>query len=301
MTNTYLKIVLLAKELQRRNYSPATTRGYILAVKQFAEHFGKSPEQMGAAELRRFQLYLLKEKKLAPGTVEIRMAALRFLYKKTLKRRDLAFDDLPFPKTPKKLPVVLSPEEVSRMIEAARNLTHRTIILVLYGTGMRRTEASLLRVSDIDSERMVIHIRQGKGSRDRDVPLTPRLLTALRGYWRWKKPQVYLFPSTAGHRGVEKPISDKTVWYACKESAAQAGIDKTIGPHTLRHSFATHLLESGADLRTIQLLMGHAHLEHTAVYLRLSQRHLHAATNPLDQITIRDHGEVRQPMENNKP
>jgi integrase len=170
----------MLEELQRRNYSPATTRGYIRAVRQFAEYFNRSPEQMGAEEVRRFQLYLLNEKKLAPGTVEIRMSALRFLYKKTLKRRDLTFDDLVFPKTPKKLPVILSPEEVTRMIEATQNLMHRTILMVLYGTGMRRTEASLLKVSDIDSERMVIHIRQGKGSRDRDVPLTPRLLAALR-------------------------------------------------------------------------------------------------------------------------
>jgi integrase len=226
----------MLEELQRRNYSPATTRGYILAVKQFAEYFGKSPDQLGPEEVRRYQLYLLNEKKLAPGTVEIRMSALRFLYRKTLKRRDLTFDDLPFPKTPRKLPTVLSREEVTRLIEAPSNLMHRTILMVLYGTGMRRTEASLLKVSDIDSQRMVIHIRQGKGSRDRDVPLTPKLLEALREYWRWRKPKVYLFSSTSGHRGAERPISDKTVWYACREAAVRAGLNKTIGPHTLRHS-----------------------------------------------------------------
>jgi site-specific recombinase XerD len=219
---------------------------------------------------------------------------LRFLYKKTLKRRGLAFDDLVFPKTPRKLPVVLSPEEVTRLIEAAPKLMHRTILMLLYGTGIRRTEASLLKVSDIDSERMVIHIRQGKGTRDRDVPLTPKLLEALREYWRWKRPKVYLFPSTSGHRGLEHPISDKTIWYACQEAAARAGIKKRIGPHTLRHSFATHLMEAGTDLRTIQLLMGHAHLEHTTVYLHLSHRHLHAAINLLDQIKISRYGEARQ-------
>src|SRR5437867_13112515 len=136
-------------ELQRRNYSPATSRGYILAIKQFAEHFGKSPEQMGGEEIRRFQLHLLKAKKLAPGTVEGRMSALRFLYKKTLKRRDIAYDDLIFPNTPRKLPAVLSPEEVARMIEAAPSLLHRTILMVLYATGIRRTEASPLKVTDI--------------------------------------------------------------------------------------------------------------------------------------------------------
>jgi integrase len=163
-------------ELQRRNYSSETTRGYIHAIKQFAEFFGKSPEQLGAEEIRQFQLHLLKERKLAPGTVEGRMSALRFLYKKTLKRRDIAYDDLIFPKTPRKLPVVLSPEEITRMIEAAPSLMHRTILMVLYGTGIRRTEASLLKVNDIDSERMVIHVQQGKGSRDREVPMTPKLL-----------------------------------------------------------------------------------------------------------------------------
>jgi site-specific recombinase XerD len=281
----------MLEELQRRNYSPSTRRGYILAVKQFAEYFGKSPERMGAEEIRRFQLHLLNEKMLSAGTVEIRMAALRFLYKKVLKRRDLTYDDLIFPKTPRKLPVVLSQDEVKRLIEAAPNLLYRTLLLLLYGTGMRRTEASLLKVSDIDSERQVIHIRQGKGSRDRDVPLTAKLLEALRQYWRWKKPRVYLFPSTPGHRGVEQPISGETIWYACHRAAVKAGIKKTIGPHTLRHSFATHLLEAGADLRTIQLLLGHRELKHTIVYLHLSQRYLHAAINPLDQIEIRAYGE----------
>jgi integrase/recombinase XerD len=250
---------------------------------------------LGAEEVRRFQLYLLNEKKLAPGTVEIRMSALRFLYKKTLKRRDIACEDLIFPKTPRRLPVVLSPEEVTRMIESAWNLTHRTILMILYGTGMRRSEVSMLKVSDIDSERMVIHIQQGKGSRDRDVPMTAKLLEALREYWRWKRPKVYLFPSTEGHRGVKEPISDKTVWHACKQAARRAGITKRIGPHTLRHSFATHLMEAGTDLRTIQLLMGHAHLEHTTLYLHLSHRHLHAAINPLDQLTIKPQSETRQP------
>jgi integrase/recombinase XerD len=287
----------MLEELQRRNYSPSTIRGYILAVKQFADYFGKSPEKLGAEEVRRFQLFLLNEKRLSPGTVEMRVSALRFLYKKTLKRSDLAFDDLPFPKTPKKLPTVLSPDEVTRLIEAAWNLMHRTILMILYGTGMRRTEASLLKVSDIDSERMMIHIRQGKGSRDRDIPLTPKLLQALREYYRWKRPKNYLFPSYPGWRGVENPISDKTVWNACRAAADRAGLSKTVGPHTLRHSFATHLLEAGTDLRTIQLLLGHASLKETAIYLHLSQRHLRAAINPLEQITISSHRETHYPLE----
>src|SRR5208337_1767170 len=140
----------MLEELQRRNYASETIRGYILSVKQFAEYFGKSPEKMGAEEIRRFQLYLLQDKKLAPGTVEGRMSALRFLYKKVLKRRDIAYDDLIFPKVPRKLPVVLSPEEITKMIEAAPNRMHRTILMLLYATGIRRTEASLLKVSDVD-------------------------------------------------------------------------------------------------------------------------------------------------------
>jgi integrase/recombinase XerD len=291
---TLLRKRMLA-ELQRRNYSPTTIRQYILAVKQFAEYFRKSPEQLGGDDIRRFQLYLLKEKKLAPGTVEGRMSALRFLYKKTLKRRDIAYDDLIFPKTPRKLPVVLTPDEVARMIEAAPSLLHRTILMVLYATGVRRTEASLLKLSDIDSERMVIHVRQGKGSRDRDVPMTPKLLDALREYFRVKRPKVYLFSSTEGERGVDQPIADNTIWYACSEAAKRAGIKKRVGAHTLRHSFATALLEAGADLRTIQILLGHTHLEDTAVYLHLSRKHLHAAVNPLDQITQRRRDESTLP------
>jgi len=281
-------------DLRRRNYSPDTIRGYIRAVQQFAEYFGRSPEQMGAEELRRYQIHLLHERKLALGTVENCISALRFLYRKTLKRRDLAFDDLPFPKQPRTLPTVLSQDEVTRLIEAAPHRMHRMLLMLLYATGMRRTEASLLKVSDIDSQRMVIHIQRGKGLRDRDVPLTPRLLEALRDYWRWKKPRVYLFPSRVGDRNVERPISGKTVWSACRAAAIRADIPKKLHPHTLRHCFATHLLEGGADLRTIQLLMGHERLEDTTIYLHLSQRHLHAAINPLDQLTLRTTQEEQQ-------
>ena len=252
-------------DLQRRNYSPATTRGYILAIKQFADYFGKSPERLGGDEIRQFETYLLRDKKLAPGTVEGRMSALRFLYKKTLKRRDIAYDDLIFPKTPRKLPVVLSPEEVSSMIEAAPNLMHRTILMVLYATGIRRTEASLLKVSDLDSERMVIHVRQGKGSRDRDVPMTTKLLQALREYWRWKRSKDYLFPSTEGHRGIEQPISDHTIWYICSEAAKRAGIKKKIGAHTLRKASSYYTtLQSPFILKSIGL----GQVQSAAVYGR---------------------------------
>jgi site-specific recombinase XerD len=279
----------MVEELQRRNYSPATIRGYVLAIKQFADYFGKPPDRLGATHVQRFQWYLLQERKLAPVTVEIRMSALRFFFKKMLKRRDIHFDDLPFPKTPRKLPTVLSANEVRRMIDRTTNLMHRTILMVLYATGVRRTELSLLKVTDIDSKRMVVHIRQGKGSRDRDIPLSPKLLEALREYWRWKKPRGYLFPSTPGQRGVEQPMSDKVVWWAVREAARRAGITRKIGPHTFRHSFATELLEAGTDLRTIQLLMGHSRLEDTTLYLHLSRRHLEMTINPLDQLAVQSH------------
>jgi integrase/recombinase XerD len=284
-------------ELQRRNYSPSTFRGYILAVKQFAKYFDKSPDKLGTEEVRRFQLYLLNEKKLQPQTVKMRIAALRFLYKKTLRRRDLDIDDLPFPKTPKKLPVVLSHEEVTSLIEAAPNLTYRTILMLLYGTGMRRAEVPRLKVGDIDSDRMIIHIRQGKGRRDRDVPMSPKLLEALRAQYRRKRPNTYLFSSSAGQLGINNPISDKTVWHAVRGAAKRAGLTKTIGPHTMRHTFATHLCEAGADLRTIQLLLGHSCLKDTLIYLHLSQRHLRAVVNPLEQITLRSHSELHYPPE----
>jgi len=285
MTNLRQRML---EELQRRNYAPSTIRGYILTIKQFAEYFGRPPDSLGATHVQRFQWYLLQERKLDPGTVEMRMSALRFFFKKMLKRRDMHFDDLPFPKTPRKLPTVLSPEEVRRMIEGTTNPMHRTLLMVLYGTGVRRTELSLLKVADIDSKRMVIHIRQGKGSRDRDVPLSPKLLEALREYWLWRKPRVYLFPSTERHRGAEAPMSDKVVWWAVREAARRAGITRQIGPHTFRHSFATELLEAGTDLRTIQLLMGHSRLEDTTLYLHLSRRHLKMTLNPLDQLQVQN-------------
>jgi integrase/recombinase XerD len=290
----------MLEELQRRNYTADTIRGYILAVEQFAHYFHKSPELMGAEEIGQFQLHLLQEKKLALGTIALRMGALRFLYKKTLKRRDLDLDDLPLLKTPKKLPVVLSPEEVTRLIEAAPNLLYRTLLLLLYATGLRRAEAAHLKVSDIDSSLMLIHVHQGKGSRDRELPLTQKVLDALREYWRATKikPRVYLFPTRKEPTEPEKPISDKTVWNACHEAALRAGLTKRLGPHTLRHSFATHLLEAGTDLRTIQLLLGHRCLKDTAIYLHLSRRHLHAATNPLDRITLREFRNRPEPPEN---
>jgi site-specific recombinase XerD len=284
---------MMLEELQRRNYSNQTIRLYLRAVAQFAQHFGKRPDQLGPDELRTYQAYLLRERKLAVGSVVAQVAALRFFYLRVLKLHGLR-EDLPYPKDHRRLPTVLSLEEVTQLINAAGNLLHRALLMTLYGTGMRRTEVSLLKVSDIDSQRMMIRVERGKGGAGRDIPLSPALLETLREYWRWKKPLTYLFASSERKRGKERPISDHTVWYACAQAARHAGLTKRIGPHTLRHSFATHLLEAGTDLRTIQILLGHGDLETTAKYLHLSQRHLRAVANPLEGLPLSSVQEVNR-------
>lgn len=276
---------MMLEELQRRNYSTITTRNYLRVVTEFAKYFGKPPDKLGLNELRTYQAYLLRERKLTPGTVINQVAALRFFFVKTLKRHQFR-DFLPYPQDQRRLPTVLSREEVSRLINAAGTLFRRTLLMTLYGTGMRRSELVHLKVGDIDSQRMIIRVVAGKRSKDRDLPLSPALLETLREYWRWRKPKLYLFPTRTLDRRLDQPISDKTVWIACSEAARRAGLHKHVTPHTLRHSWATHLLEAGTDLRTIQVLLGHDDLETTAQYLHLSQRHLHTVTNPLDTLTL---------------
>jgi integrase/recombinase XerD len=276
---------MMLEELQRRNYSTITTRNYLRVVADFAKYFGKSPDKLGPNELRTYQAYLLQDRKLTPGTVVNWVAALRFFFVKTLKRHQFR-EFLPYPQDRRRLPTVLSREEVSRLINAAGTLFRRTLLMTLYGTGMRRAELAHLKVGDIDSQRMIIRVVAGKGGKDRDLPLSPALLEILREYWRWRKPLLYLFPTRTCRRRLDQPISDKTVWIACSEAARRAGISKHVTPHTLRHSWATHLLEAGTDLRTIQVLLGHGDLETTAQYLHLSQRHLQAVTNPLDSLSL---------------
>ena len=278
---------MMLEELQRRNYSAITTRNYLRVVTEFAKYFGKPPDRLGLNELRTYQAYLLRERKLTPGTVVNQVAALRFFFVKTLKRYQFR-DFLPYPQDRRRLPTVLSREEVSHLINAAGNLFRRTLLMTLYGTGMRRAELAHLKVSDIDSQRMIIRVVAGKGGKDRDLPLSPALLETLREYWRWRKPKLSLFPTRTLGRRLDQPISDKTVWIACSEAARRAGISKRVTPHTLRHSWATHLLEAGTDLRTIQVLLGHGDLETTAQYLHLSQRHLQTVVNPLDGLSLSD-------------
>ena len=278
---------MMLEELQRRNYSTITTRNYLRVVTEFANYFGKPPDRLGLNELRTYQAYLLRERKLTPGSVVNQVAALRFFFVKTLKRHQFR-DFLPYPQDRRRLPTVLSREEVSRLINAAGNLFRRTLLMTLYGTGMRRSELASLKVSDIDSQRMIIRVVAGKGGKDRDLPLSSALLETLREYWQWRKPKLYMFPTRTRGRTLDQPISDKTVWIACSEAAQRAGIRKRVTPHTLRHSWATHLLEAGTDLRTIQVLLGHGDLETTAQYLHLSQRHLQTVLNPLDSLSLTD-------------
>lgn len=281
---THLRQAML-DELHRRNYAASTITYYLRHVEEFARYFKQRPDRLNLTHLRTYQAYLLRERKLHPRTVRLHVAALRFFFVKTLKRRYL-LDDTPYPKAPRRLPSILSVDEVTRLIEAASSLSHRTMLMVLYSTGMRNAELRHLQVADIDSRRMLIHIQHGKGGRDRYVPLSTTLLATLRAYYRWMQPKTWLFPGTVAGWRADKPITPKVLWDACVVAAERAGLRTRVSPHLLRHSYATHLLESGADLRTIQLLLGHANVRHTVLYLHLSQRHLQAVANPLDAMRV---------------
>lgn len=283
---------MMLEELQRRNYSEGTTRRYLRFVERFAQHFGKAPDKLGPGHLRSYQAYLLRVRKLDPASVENHVTALRFFFVRTLHRHEFR-EFLPFPRVRRKLPNILSQEEVTRLINASSTLFERTLLMILYGTGMRRAEVARLKLADIDSQRMVIHVVNGKGGKDRDLPLSPALLETLRAHWRWLKPRTYLFPSRC-HRDCERPISDKIVWRTCIEAAKRAGIRKRVTPHLIRHSWATHLLEAGTDLRAIQLLLGHEDLEVTARYLHLSRQHLQQIANPIEDLKLASVDETRR-------
>jgi site-specific recombinase XerD len=284
---------MMLEELERRNYAETTIRHYLRTVEDFARRFNRPPDRLGPRHIREYQAELFQKRKLSPNSVTRHLAALRFFYIKTL-RRAWSIAETPYPKWVFHLPTILSQEEVAQLIDAALTSYHRTLLMTLYATGARRAELTHLKASDIDSQRMVIRIQGGKGRKDRDVMLSPKLLEELRahGHRLRRRPITWLFPGDRLHCG-DQPIDTKTVWYACKEAAKRAGIRKSVHPHTLRHSFATHLLEAGADLRTIQILLGHRDLEETTIYLHLSQRHLNATASPLDALKLKD----RSPQE----
>ena len=272
---------IMTEELVRRNYSESTRECYIRTIKEFAAYFNCSPDRLGLEHIRIFQAHLFSDRKLSPNTVNQRLAALRFFFVKTL-HRPWNTAETPYPKRVKHLPKVMSPEEVGLLIESADLPFHRMILMTLYATGVRRAELANMQVSDIDSKRMVIRIR-GKGLKDREVMLSKVLIEALREHWNQHKPKEWLFPGGSWHT-LSKPITPKVAWQACLRAAKRCGLEKKVHPHVLRHCFATHLLDAGTDLRTIQKLLGHSSLEQTARYLHVSKRHLNAAVSPLDAL-----------------
>jgi integrase/recombinase XerD len=276
----------MLEELERRNFTDSTRRAYFRIIADFAHHFHRPPDQLGTAHIREYTAHLFRDRKLSDSSVHQTVGALRFFFVKMLKR-PWRIEETPYPKRRMRLPVILSREEVALLIESASNPFHRTILMTLYATGVRRAELARLKLTDVDTERMVLHVQNGKGRKDRDVVLSPYLLDELRQHYRRlaRKPATWLFPGGQRHTA-DYPVSARVCWNACRKAAKRAGISKALHPHTLRHSFATHLLESGADLRTIQILLGHSDLKQTAVYLHVSQRHLSATASPLDSLPM---------------
>lgn len=269
----------MIEDMGIRNLAETTQSAYLQQITAYAEHFNRSPEELGPEAIRAYQLYLIQTKQLAPASVCVATGALRFLYKVTLKRGWTA-DEIPMPKRPYRLPVILSREEVMHLIDSVDNLKHRTILSTIYAAGLRVTEATRLKVTDIDSQRMTLRVDQGKGQKDRYVMLSQRLLEDLRGYWKTTHPTLWLFSGDI----VGRPITKGAVEKACQKAHLASGIQKHITPHSLRHAFATHLLESGTDIRRIQLLLGHRCLSTTSRYLKLATSTVCATTSPYDLL-----------------
>jgi site-specific recombinase XerD len=269
----------MIEEMELRNYAPKTIALYVDNVAKFAKHFGKSPELLGHEHLREYLVHLVQERKMAWGTYTQALAALRYLYRWVLKRGEIVLD-IHGPRRLLHLPVVLSLEEVSHFFAGVVSYKHRIILMTAYSAGLRISEAVHLQLSDIDSERMVIRVRQGKRKKDRYTVLSPVLWEMLRHYCWAARPMSYLFPG----RSLHQPMSASQVQRACREAQVNAGIDKEITPHTFRHSFATHLLEAGTDLRVIQALLGHSSPQTTALYTRVSTKLIGSTRSPLDLL-----------------
>jgi integrase/recombinase XerD len=273
----------MLEELRLRNLSEQTTRLYIGSVKRFSQYFRQSPDQLGPEQIREFLLHLIDDRKSAPSTIQLYRSALRFLYVTMLKRSWFEQDVVRIKKR-LKLPTVLSAEEITRILDQTTNLKHWTILATLYATGLRCDELRHLKVRDIDSQRMLIHVRHAKGRIPRDIGLSPVLLERLRIYWRWLKPKDWLFPSK---QHPTRPLDLKTIRLICNQAAERAGVNKHVSPHVFRHSRATHLLDAGVDLRTIQVLLGHADIHTTARYLRVSTVRLQGLASPLDALALK--------------
>jgi integrase/recombinase XerD len=270
----------MIEDMTIRKFAPKTQHDYLQRVKNFAAYLGRSPDTASSEDVRRYQLHLAASGVGIP-TLNQTVSTLRFFFKVTLGRPDLV-ERTAFVHEPRKLPVVLSPEEVARLLEAAPTLKYRAALSVAYGAGLRVSEVVALKVGDIDSKRMVIRIEQGKGRKDRYVMLSPHLLELLRAWWRAARPQGWLFPG----RNPVQPMTTRQLNRACHAAADMAEIGKRVSMHTLRHSFATHLLEQNIDIRVIQVLLGHAKLDTTALYTRVATKTIQQVMSPLDRITL---------------
>ncbi len=270
----------MAEDLRIRNYSPRTVECYVSMMARFAREFAQPPGQLGPAEIRAFQVRLI-EQRVSWTQFNQAVCALRFFYRVTLPR-DFAVEHIPFAKKKRSLPTVLSVDEVRRLLAALTNIKHRAILSLIYGTGARLNEATHLRVTDIDGARMTVHIRCGKGGKPRMVPMSAALLELLRAYWLAERPRDYLFPGAQPDR----PLHETSVQHACTKARFRARLDKAASVHTLRHSYATHLLELGVDLRTIQKLLGHGSLSTTAIYVHVTGRLVDAANKAVDLLAI---------------
>jgi integrase/recombinase XerD len=273
----------MIEDMRLRNLSPHTVEAYVGAVAQFARHFGRSPEQLDGGQVRQYLLHLVQDQHASWSRYNQARCALQFLYGVTLGRGE-RFEKLPCARAPRRLPTVLAREELRRLFDAtSRDPKHRALLMTLYGAGLRISEALGLKPADIDSPRMLIHVRGGKGNKDRMVKLSPQLLAVLRDYWRACRPPAagWLFPQ---NKDPGRPMESGTAHRIVARAARRAGITRRVSPHTLRHSYATHLLDAGTDLRTIQLLLGHSNLKTTSLYMHVSQAKLHAAGSPLDLL-----------------
>lgn len=270
----------MIEDMQIRNLSVHTQKCYVLQVSLFARHFSKSPELLGPEQIRAYQIYLTNERKLATKSILLAIAALRFLYKVTLKKNWVFETIIPAPKAPQTLPVVLSPEEVIQFLDCVSSRKYRAILSTCYAAGLRISEAVALAPLAIDSKRMVLRVEQGKGQKDRYVMLSPKLLEVLRAWWRVEKPKDWLFPGDMPGQHITKGAVERE----CQKAHRICKIPKPITPHSLRHAFAVHLLEQGTDVRTIQLLLGHRNLATTAKYLRIATSKVCSTSSPLDLL-----------------
>jgi integrase/recombinase XerD len=273
----------MLEELQLRNLSTHTAHAYVAAVERFARYFDQSPQKLGPEHVREYLLHLIRDNKAMPSTVLVNRAALRFVYVCTLKQQWFE-DEIPHPKRRLTLPGILSSDEIERMLDGTQNLKHWSILATFYATALRCSELRHLKVDDLDSKRMVVHVREGKGGVPRDIAFSPVLLERLRIYFRQYRPKDWLFPSRQNHGSM---MEDRSLRYVCRQAAKRAGIKRRVHPHLFRHACATHMLDAGADLRTIQVLLGHADISTTARYLHVSIQRLQAVRSPFDALQLR--------------